>query len=226
MPLAVEIGRSASARPSAIWRGPSASSHERQIRVAMRISCFEDELVAKAKPSLLPLSKWKRPYPIGWLDPANPEAQQYVLDLAKEAIERRCRRDPARLRSLPGARHQERRLRSRPRARPPRPIVIRDFVRKVHELTQARNVPLSLDIFGVVAEGHRDDINMLGQDPALLAPECEALSPMVYPSHYRSGYQGWEIPGNHPEIVGIGTRKILSRSRRPKARWFAPGCRR
>ena len=91
----------------------------------------------------------------------------------------------------------------------PKTEVIRDFVRKVHAVTQARHVPLSLDIFGVVADGHRDDISMLGQDPVLLASECEALSPMVYPSHYRAGYQGFEIPGNHPEIVGIGTKRIL-----------------
>jgi hypothetical protein len=55
---------------------------------------------------------------------------------------------------------------------------------------------------------------MLGQDPALLAAECEALSPMVYPSHYRAGYYGFEIPGNHPEIVGIGTKKILDQIRK------------
>jgi hypothetical protein len=61
-----------------------------------------------------------------------------------------------------------------------------------------------------VCEGKREDIEMLGQDPAVLASECEALSPMVYPSHYRTGYQGFEVPGNHPEIVGIGTRKLLA----------------
>ncbi len=182
--------------------------HERQIRVAMRISCFEDELVAKARPNLLPLSKWKRPYPIGWLDPANPEAQAYVIDLAKEAMDAgvdEIQLDYVRYPVL-GIKNADFDL---TKGKTPKPVVIRDFVRKVHEVTQARKVPLSLDIFGVVAEGQREDINMLGQDPALLAPECEALSPMVYPSHYRSGYQGWEIPGNHPEIVGIGTRKIL-----------------
>ena len=45
-----------------------------------------------------------------------------------------------------------------PRARP-KTDVIRDFVRKVHAVTQARHVPLSLDIFGVVADGNRDDIS-------------------------------------------------------------------
>src|SRR5262249_6213069 len=87
--------------------------------------------------------------------------------------------------------------------------VIRDFVRKVHGVTQAHGVPLSLDVFGVIAFGHRVDIDALGQDPALLAPECEALSPMVYPSHYSKGFHGWDEPGDHPEIVGLGTKGVL-----------------
>jgi hypothetical protein len=50
----------------------------------------------------------------------------------------------------------------------------------------------------------------------MLAPECEALSPMVYPSHYAKGYNGYEVPGDHPEIVGIGTKKILAQIRKFK----------
>jgi len=220
VPLAVESGATKRAPIRDLAR-TIRFIHERPIRVAIRISCFEDELVAKAKLSLLPLSKWKRPYPIGWLDPANPEAQQYVLDLAKEAMDAgadEIQLDYVRYPVL-GIKNADFDL---TKGKTPKPIVIRDFVRKVHELTQARKVPLSLDIFGVVAEGQREDINMLGQDPALLAPECEVLSPMVYPSHYRSGYQGWEIPGNHPEIVGIGTRKILKQIKKAQGALVRP----
>ena len=83
------------------------------------------------------------------------------------------------------------------------------FVRRVHEVTKPRGVPLSLDIFGVTATGDREDWEMLGQDISVLGAECEALSPMVYPSHYGSGYRGWAEPGNHPEIVGIGTKAAV-----------------
>jgi hypothetical protein len=87
--------------------------------------------------------------------------------------------------------------------------VIRDFVRRAHALTSARKVPLSLDLFGVVAQGRREDIDMLGQDMSVLGPEVEALSPMVYPSHYATGFYGWSNPGDHPEIVGIGVKGSL-----------------
>jgi hypothetical protein len=220
VPLAVESGATKRAPIRDLAR-TIRFIHDRQIRVAMRISCFEDELVAKAKPSLLPLSKWKQPYPIGWLDPANPEAQKYVMDLAQEAMDAgvdEIQLDYVRYPVL-GIKNADFDL---TKGKTPKTIVIRDFVRKVHELTQARKVPLSLDIFGVVAEGQREDINMLGQDPALLVSECEALSPMVYPSHYRPGYQGFEIPGNHPEIVGIGTRHILSQLKKAKGAVIRP----
>jgi hypothetical protein len=184
-------------------------AHEKGIRVAMRVSCFEDEFMTHAKPELAVVSKWKRPYKIGWLDPANEGARAYILAMVKEAMDfgvDEVQLDYIRypVLGIKGADFDA------TKGKTPKTTIIRDFVRKVHELTKPRNVPLSLDIFGVVAEGDRADIDMLGQDPVMLAPECEALSPMVYPSHYRSGYYGFEVPGDHPEIVGFGTKKILA----------------
>ncbi|HEX9294373.1 MAG TPA: putative glycoside hydrolase [Polyangiaceae bacterium] len=215
VPIAVETGAAKNAPIRDLAR-TIRFAHAKGIRVAIRLSCFEDEFIAKAKPNLAVQSKWRRPYPIGWLDPANPDAQAYLFDLAKEAMDAgadEIQLDYVRYPVL-GIKNADFDL---TKGKVPKTIVIRDFVRKMHELTQARKVPLSLDIFGIVAEGHRNDIEMLGQDPPLLAPECEALSPMVYPSHYRSGYQGFEIPGNHPEIVGIGTKKVLQQLKKVRS---------
>lgn len=183
-------------------------AHKYGVRVAIRISCFEDELLAKFRGDLSIQAKWKRPYKIGWLDPANVGAQDYVIDLAKEAIEAgadEIELDYVRYPVL-GIKGADFKLEER---RTTKVQVIRDFVRRVHEVTRPRNVALSLDVFGVIAEGKRIDIDALGQDPGLLAPECEALSPMVYPSHYNAGYRGLEKPGNHPEIVGYGTKGVI-----------------
>jgi hypothetical protein len=88
---------------------------------------------------------------------------------------------------------------------------IRKFVDRVHEVTSAHKVPLSLDIFGVAATGEADDIEALGQNIGVVGGGAEALSPMVYPSHYTKGYRGFAEPGNHPEIIGIGTRSALEK---------------
>src|SRR5260370_484777 len=54
----------------------------------------------------------------------------------------------------------------------------------------------------------------LGQAPGLLARECEALAPMVYPSHYPKGVMGLDVPGDDPELVRVGVRKPLTLIRR------------
>jgi hypothetical protein len=87
--------------------------------------------------------------------------------------------------------------------------VIRSFVHEVHDVTSARHVPLSLDVFGVIALGKRVDIDSLGQELSVLASECEALSPMVYPSHYAKGFMGLDEPGAHPELIAVGTKGSL-----------------
>ncbi len=183
-------------------------AHEKNIRVIARIACFEDEAMARAKTALSVKSKRGGVYHIGWLDPSNEDAQNYVIDLAKEAmaagadeVELDYVRYP--VLGIKGADfHLEERNLTKIQ-------VIRDFVRRVHTVTAEHKVPLSLDIFGVVAHGQRSDIEALGQDPPVIGAEVEALSPMVYPSHYSKGFMGFEEPGDHPEIVGFGTRKTI-----------------
>jgi hypothetical protein len=210
VPLAVETGATKGA-PIRDMARTVRFAHAKGIRVAMRVSCFEDEFIAHAKTDLVPRANWApgRAYQIGWLDPGNPEARAYLMDLVKEALDfgvDEIQLDYVRYPVL-GVKNADF---DATKGKTPKTIVIRNFVREVHALTQARKVPLSLDIFGIVAEGVRADIDALGQDPVLLAPECEVLSPMVYPSHYKAGYAGFEVPGNHPEIVGMATRKILA----------------
>jgi len=88
--------------------------------------------------------------------------------------------------------------------------VITRFVERVHGVTKAHGVPLSLDVFGVIAFGRADDIQNLGQDPAVLGRHAEFLSAMVYPSHYDDGFMGYEHPGDHPELVGLGVKHMIA----------------
>ena len=190
-------------------------AHARGVRVIMRIACFHDPWAQKRAPRLSIMGNWGKPFPMGWLDPTNVEAQDYILDLAKEQMDAGA--DEIQLDYVRFPVHGG--LKSA--VMPPghggeRTKAIRDFVRRVHEVTKPRGVALSLDIFGVTTAGDRGDIEMLGQDIGLLGAECEALSPMVYPSHYSTGYRGWAEPGNHPEIVGIGTKGAIEQLRNAK----------
>lgn len=202
----VEIG--AAAKPSIPNLARAIRfAHWRGIRVSLRIPCFHDPMAdKKAKDGRLSLKSATtgQPVHIDWLDPTNVEAQDYAIEIAKEGIEAGA--DEINLDYVRFPVHVTERF-----AKPPDPDsggrsrIIRDFVRRVHAETKRAGVSLSLDLFGVAATGSRFDIDRLGQDIAVVGPEAEVIMPVVYPSHYDKGYNGWEHPGDHPEIEEVST---------------------
>ena len=199
-------------------------AHARGIRVIMRIACFHDPWTAKRAPRLSLMGNWGGPFPMGWLDPTNVEAQDYILGLVKEQvlagadeIQLDYVRFPVQSKSIKAV--------VMPKPDGSRSLVVPGIKRTVHEVTQAggngaggngKGIPLSLDLFGVTATGDQSDIDKLGQDIGTIGGEAEALSPMVYPSEYSVGYRGFERPGNHPEIVGIGTKAAVEKLKAAK----------
>ncbi len=185
-------------------------AHARGIHVIIRISCFHDPWQAKHTPRLLLMTNSGRPFEMGWMDPANVEAQDYVIDVVKEVLDLGADeiqldyvRFPVYSQGIKNARL--------PAADGRRSREMKAFVKRVHEVTRPRGVPLSLDIFGVTATGDSSDIEALGQNIGVIGMEAEALSPMVYPSHYDRGWHGFDEPGNHPEIIGIGTSAAIEK---------------
>lgn len=190
-------------------------AHDRKIAVIMRIACFHDPWAAKHAPRLSLMGNWGGPFPMGWLDPTNEEAQKYITDLAEEEIAAGADeiqldyvRFPVQAQSINSA--------VMPKPDGSRSRAMKAFVKRVRDITMAHHVPLSIDIFGVTATGDQSDIDKLGQDIGTVAGEADAISPMVYPSEYWPGYRGWDKPGNHPEIVGIGTKAATQKLKAAK----------
>lgn len=185
-------------------------AHARGVHVIARIPCFHDPWAAKRAPRMSVMSVGGRPFEMGWTDPANVEAQDYIVDLVQEVVDLGA--DEVQLDYVrfpvysPGIKYA-----ALPPADGHRSQAMKAFVRKVHDVTHARMVPLSLDLFGVTATGSTDDIEGLGQNIGVIGAEAEALSPMVYPSHYAPGFNGFQEPGNHPEIIGIGTKAAIDK---------------
>jgi hypothetical protein len=187
-------------------------AHARNLRVIARIACFHDEWVASRRHDLAIQNKHGGAHrgPSGrvdWLDPQNQQVRSYLLNLVDEVIANGA--DEVQLDYVryptEGIFNADFRLQNKTTA-----DVITDFVKTVHEHTHAHNVPLSLDVFGVVAWQHEQDTMATGQDLTRLAPFVEALSPMVYPSHFAPGFSGFDEPGDHPELVRIGTSQAMS----------------
>jgi hypothetical protein len=183
-------------------------AHERGIYVIARVTCFHDPWLAAHAPRTSVRSASGGPAAIGWVDPANSEVRDYLVDLVREVVERGADEvqldyvrfpveDLGDAALLPPDGHRSR--------------AIASFVARVHEAVEARHVPLSLDVFGIAASAPRADVEALGQNLLLLGPEAEAISPMVYPSHYPVGSLGFDQPGDHPELVGFGTKAAVAK---------------
>jgi hypothetical protein len=212
VPLAASSGVTKNA-PIGSFSGAIHLAHAKGVKVIARISCFHDDAMAKAHPGMAVRGISGHVYRNGWLDPKNELAQEYILALVRESIA-----SGADEIQLDYVRYPVMNIKlmdfgldtkENPRAKVD---VITRFVQRAHAVTRAHGVPLSLDVFGVVSMGRKDDIQNLGQDPAELAKHCEVLSPMVYPSHYDPGFNNWESPGDHPEIVGMGVKGVVAQA--------------
>lgn len=68
------------------------------------------------------------------------------------------------------------------------------------ELRQKRGVPISADLFGLTMWQHDSDLG-IGQRLSEAAPRLDFVSPMVYPSHYPPGFEGYDNPALYPYEV-------------------------
>ncbi|HVN66941.1 MAG TPA: putative glycoside hydrolase [Candidatus Sulfotelmatobacter sp.] len=102
--------------------------------------------------------------------------------------------------------------------------VICKFLKEAKERVAKYNTSLAVDIFGVTAWQSRVDIDNLGQDLKRMAPYLDVLSPMLYPSHFHAGYDGYANPGSYPYyFMGTGVKKakeILSGEATVLAPWL------
>lgn len=70
--------------------------------------------------------------------------------------------------------------------------MLEDFFKYLHENVDPTGVVMSADLFGMVTTNY-DDLN-IGQVLERALPYFDYISPMVYPSHYPKGFNGWENP--------------------------------
>ena len=208
VPLAVETG-AVHEPPMRSYARAVRFAHQKGVRVIARVSCFNDQHMSKAHPGMAMRGVSGHVYHNGWLDPKSDQAQSYTLELVKEAIDAgadEIQLDYVRFPVL-GMKNIDFGLDTK--ADPNAKVgIITRFVERVHSITRAHGLPLSLDVFGVIAFGKTQDLQNLGQDPSELAQHSEFLSAMVYPSHFEAGFMGLEEPGNHPELVGMGVKAM------------------
>ena len=84
----------------------------------------------------------------------------------------------------------------------PKVDVMKHFFAAVGEPLKKEKIPVSFDLFGLVCMS-TDGLG-IGQRLSDVMPYTDFVSPMVYPSHYANGFQGFANPALYPyQVVKI-----------------------
>ncbi len=79
---------------------------------------------------------------------------------------------------------------------------IEDFLMATRVALEPYKVNLAADVFGVITYSWDDKPEDIGQTWLKIAPNVDVICPMVYPSHYGTGFYGFSAPDAHPyEVV-------------------------
>ncbi len=185
-------------------RNLTGSLHSKNIYIIGRISVFQDPYLAKLKPEWAITRKddgkvWKDNKGLSFLDPTNKNVQGYVLALARYSYDEgfdEINFDYIRYPSDGNISNINYKLKEGQT----RTDNIESFFKYLStEIKKDINIPISADLFGLTTEVNND--MGIGQVWEKALPYFDFLSPMVYPSHYPTGHDGYKNPALYPYEV-------------------------
>lgn len=87
--------------------------------------------------------------------------------------------------------------------------VISGFLAAARDSLSGLGVLISADLYGIMAWDRVEDLALTGQHVPTIAALVDVVCPMIYPSHFRAGFEGRERPGDDPAyFIGEGTRRF------------------
>lgn len=178
--------------------------HAANVYVIARLTVFQDPVLAKAHPELALKTKngntWYDKSGLAWMDPSQHGVWDYNLAVAKEAaslgfdeIQFDYMRYPSdgNLVSI-NYNLSEGETRS---------MQMDKFFKFLSD-NLSGDVPISIDIFGLVLDRVKDGYDLgIGQVLTELSDDFDYVSPMMYPSHYPLNYLGFSNSAEHPGPV-------------------------
>ncbi|OHA42396.1 MAG: hypothetical protein A3G59_00800 [Candidatus Taylorbacteria bacterium RIFCSPLOWO2_12_FULL_47_20] len=189
--------------------------HDKDIYLIGRIAVFQDPLVAGKRKDLAVLSKttgnvWKDYKGLSWIDPGAREYWEYILALALESYQigfDEINFDYIRFPSDGNMKDI-----SYPHSKDTKKTeVMKNFFSFMRDGLKDSGVVMSADLFGMTMT-NTDDLN-IGQSLESAIPYFDYISPMVYPSHYPTGFIGIKNPASKPyEVVRYSLDKASDRS--------------
>lgn len=84
---------------------------------------------------------------------------------------------------------------------------IEDFLKYAREALKPYNVHIAADVFAVITHTWDDKPEDIGQTWRKIANPTDYICPMIYPSHYNSGFYGYSVPDANP--YGVSRKSLL-----------------
>ncbi|MDO8575674.1 MAG: putative glycoside hydrolase [bacterium] len=189
--------------------------HERNIYVIGRISSFQDAYLVNARPELAVKKRtdgkiWKDRKGISWLDPGSEEVWKYLIEIGNDSYNvgfDELNFDYIRFPSdgnmldiaYPFSMHND------------KAEIIKKFFAYLRENLGDTGAILSADLFGMTTT-NKDDLG-IGQILENALVYMDYVAPMVYPSHFPTGFYGMKNPSAEPyRVVQISMKRAVERA--------------
>ncbi len=189
--------------------------HDKGIYVIGRVAVFQDPYATKVHPEWAVTNattgkRWADASGAYWLDPDNHDAWAYIAAIAKQAYAVGFDEINFDYIRFPSEGALSDAVFARP-ASTTRAEVITSFFAYLHDELSTMGIPISADLFGQTTS-ERNDMG-IGQIIENALPYFDFVDPMVYPSHFAPGFQGFTKPAQHPyEIVKYSMDQGVSRA--------------
>lgn len=176
---------------------------EHDIYPIARIVVFKDSVLAKKKPEWSFLnpdgSVWKNGRGESFVNPYLQEVWDYNIEVAKEAARLGFKEIQFDYVRFPEGFEKRADVLTYDRTDDARTEVIAEFVAKAREALHPLGARVSVDIFGYAASVPAAE--GIGQDFVEISRHVDVISPMVYPSHYSTGWFGSQVPDAEPYVT-------------------------
>jgi hypothetical protein len=187
-------------------------AHDQDLYVIGRIVLFNDPIAAVSRPEMAVWdSELDSPYEARgqyFLDPTDPDARQYGLDLAVEACSQGVDEIQFDYVRFPDARRQSASFDGgvSPEVRT---STITSLLSEAVQSLRPMGCAVAADIFGYLTTSPDD--GGIGQRWEEIAATVDVVSPMLYPSHYHPEFFGFPSDDNPGEVVDQALADGMSR---------------
>ena len=174
---------------------------DHNIYTIARIVCFKDPILAAARPELALTKPDGKPVTdangLARVNPYRQEVWEYLTELAEMAADLgfdEIQYDYVRFPVGSDANAADYGV---DMDAYPKRQAIQDFLAYAGDRLHEKGCVVTADVFGTII-GSETDVQTVGQDYAALGQTVDAISPMVYPSHYANGVFGLKVPDANP----------------------------